>query len=285
MTVFADTHTHLYLDAFDGDREEVIDRAIHAGVNYMFLPNIDASSIRDLGSVLFGYPERIFGMMGLHPTSVKADYREQIGMIEMELHEHKERYCAIGEIGIDLYWDKTFATEQEDVFVRQLELALEFDLPAIIHTRNSMDIALGICSELRAQESGQRARSTGKMATSQLQTANCKLLRGVFHCFSGNIRQAEQAIGLGFKLGIGGVVTFKNSELQEVVKNVPLDQLLLETDAPFLAPVPFRGKRNEPAYIPLIAEKLAEIKQVSVEEVAEVTTRNALEMFGIKAKN
>ncbi|MBE0646297.1 MAG: TatD family hydrolase [Bacteroidales bacterium] len=281
------------MDSFDEDREEVISRALASGVKYLFLPNIDSSSIRDLGSITSRYPDRIFGMIGLHPTSVKADYREQMGVVEMELKENRANYCAIGEIGIDLYWDKTFAREQEDVFVRQLELSLEYNLPVVIHTRNSMDIALEICAEHRAQGTehraqgaehraqgtGHRAESSGKMVTSQLKTANCQLLRGVFHCFSGNLRQAQRAIDLGFMLGIGGVVTFKNSGLQEVVEAVPLEYLLLETDAPFLAPVPFRGKRNEPAYIPLIAEKIAEIKQTTIEEVAEVTTAGALKLF------
>lgn len=295
MNVFTDTHAHLYLDAFDTDREEVIERAVQAGVRYMFLPNIDASGIGQLVSVAASYPETCFPMMGLHPTSVKAGYREQMGVIEMELRQNRDQYCAVGEIGIDLYWEKSFAKEQEDVFVRQLELALEMDLPVVIHTRNSMDVALEICSglrdqspELRAQGTERRAQSAGKMAKSELSAANCKLptsncqlLRGVFHCFSGNIRQATRAIDLGYKLGIGGVVTFKNSGLQQVVEAIPLDYLLLETDAPFLAPVPFRGQRNEPAYIPLIAEKIAEIKKCSVEEVAEVTTAGSLRLFGI----
>nr|MBC8314363.1 TatD family hydrolase [Bacteroidota bacterium] len=142
MTIFADTHNHIYLDSFDEDRDEIIKRALNAGVNYMFLPNIDSSSILGLGSVVATHPDSCFPMIGLHPTSVKADYREQMGVIEMELRENRDRYCAVGEIGIDLYWDKSFASEQEDVFIRQIELALEFDLPIVIHTRNSMDLAL-----------------------------------------------------------------------------------------------------------------------------------------------
>ncbi len=256
MTIFADTHTHLYLDTFDEDRKEVIARAIDAGVKYMFLPNIDSSSIADLESLIADHPETCFGMMGLHPTSVKDDYREQMGVIEMELRKNRNRYCAIGEIGIDLYWDKTFASEQEDVFARQIELALEFDLPIVIHTRNSMDLALAVVEKFQG-----------------------KGLTGIFHCFSGNTGHAVRAVELGFKLGIGGVVTFKNSGLQQVVEATALEHLLLETDAPFLAPVPFRGKRNEPAYIPLIAEKIAELKEFPIETVAEVTTRNALELF------
>ncbi|MFH1296820.1 MAG: TatD family hydrolase [Bacteroidota bacterium] len=256
MNIFADTHAHLYLDSFDEDRKEVIERAVRIGVQYMFLPNIDSSSIADLASLIANHPDTCFAMMGLHPTSVKEDYREQMGVIEMELREHRESYCAIGEVGIDLYWDKSFAKEQEDVFVRQLELALEYKLPVVIHTRNSMDIALNIVERFKGRG-----------------------LTGIFHCFSGNTRQANQAIELGFKLGIGGVVTFKNSGLQQVVQAIDLEHLLLETDAPYLAPVPFRGQRNEPAYIPYIAEKVAELKKITVEEVAEVSTESALEMF------
>ncbi|MFC2102689.1 TatD family hydrolase [Bacteroidota bacterium] len=283
MQVYIDTHCHIDLDAFDTDRAEVIERAIGAGVTKLFIPNIDASGIGHLASVVKAYPEVLFGMMGLHPTSVKEDYREQMGVIEMELQKNRESYCAIGEIGIDLYWDKTFAREQEDVFVRQLELAQEYQLPVVIHTRNSMEVALEICAGHRAQGTELRAQGTELRAQGAERRAkgdiDCPLPRGVFHCFSGNLKQAERAIELGFLLGIGGVVTFKKSGLQEVVEAIPLEYLILETDAPFLAPVPFRGKRNEPAYIPLIAEKIAEIKQTTIEEVAEVTTAGALKLF------
>ncbi|MBC8461621.1 MAG: TatD family hydrolase, partial [Deltaproteobacteria bacterium] len=260
MTVFADTHTHLYLNSFDEDREEVVMRAVDAGVQYLFLPNIDSSSIADLGSLIAHHPGTCIGMIGLHPTSVKADYREQMGVIEMELRKNTRNYCAIGEIGIDLYWDKSFAMEQEDVFVRQLELALELRLPAIIHTRNSMDIALTLVEPFRG-----------------------KGLTGIFHCFSGNIRQADRAIEFGFKLGIGGVVTFKNSGLQQVVQAVDLQHLLLETDAPYLAPVPFRGQRNEPAYIPYIAGQVAELKKITLSEGAEGTTARPVKVVGVDA--
>ncbi|MFH1160077.1 MAG: TatD family hydrolase [bacterium] len=258
MAVFADTHAHLYLEAFDEDREEVIRRAVEAGVHYLFLPNIDTSSIPYLASLISQHPGYCFPMMGLHPGSVKNDFREQLGVIEMELRQNPGKYCAVGEIGIDLYWDKTFAKEQEVVFVRQLELALEFNLPVAIHTRNSMELAL-------------------KLVEGMKDPALC----GVFHCFSGNLAQANRAIELGFRLGIGGVVTFKNSGLQTVVEEIELEHLLLETDAPYLAPVPFRGQRNEPSYIPYIAEKLAELKKLSVEEVAAVTTESALKLFGL----
>ena len=257
MAVFTDTHAHLYLDAFDEDRALVIDRALEAGVKHLFLPNIDTSSIPHLASIISQHPVYCFPMMGLHPNSVKNDFREQLGVIEMELRQNPGKYCSVGEIGIDLYWDKTFAKEQEEVFVRQLELALEFRLPVAVHTRNSMEIALKLVEDMQDPS-----------------------LCGVFHCFSGNISQAERAVELGFNLGIGGVVTFRNSGLQTVVENIELEHLLLETDAPYLAPVPFRGQRNEPAYIPYIAEKIAELKKRSLEEVAEVTTGSALKIFG-----
>ena len=267
-----DTHCHLYLEDFNADRREVVDRALKLGVNQIYLPNIDAGSIESMEAVVADYPDICFPMMGLHPTSVKEDYREQMGVIEMKLRENPGAWCAVGEIGIDLYWDKTFVREQEDVFKRQLELAWKYQLPVAIHTRNSMDVTLEICTELRAQGSGY-------VRLSEMRDARCA---GVFHCFSGNLKQAERAIELGYLLGIGGVVTFKNSGLQKVVEEIPLEYLVLETDAPFLAPVPYRGKRNEPAYIPLIASKIAELKNVSVEKVAAITTENARKIFGKK---
>lgn len=292
--IFIDTHCHIDLDAFDADRGEVISRATGAGISRILIPNIDASGIRHLASIAVSFPGHLFPMMGLHPTSVKTDYREQMGVIEMELRKNRELYSAVGEIGIDLYWDKTYAQEQEDVFIRQLEMAQELKLPVVIHTRNSMDAVLEICEGTPKSPEGDLRHFAGAPKSEfaslhsqgdlfpPLQGRVREVCKGVFHCFSGNLKQAERAIGLGFKLGIGGVVTFSNSGLQQVVKAVDLEYLLLETDAPFLAPVPFRGQRNEPAYIPYIAEKVAELKGVGVEEVAEVTTRNALMMFGIQ---
>jgi len=251
--IFADTHTHLYLEDFDPDRGEVISRALGAGVRYLFLPNIDSTSETAMLRLVSQFPGHCYAMAGLHPTSVKADFREELSRVEQSLREAPQKFCAIGEIGIDLYWDKTFRQEQEDAFNYQLELARQYQLPVAIHTRNSMEVALEICAGHN--------------------------VRGIFHCFSGNLSQAEKAIEMGYKLGIGGVITFRNSGLQQVVQAVPLDSLVLETDAPFLAPVPHRGKRNEPAYLPLIAEKIAEIKGISVEEVAEVTTKEAEKLF------
>jgi TatD DNase family protein len=255
---FADTHAHLYLEEFDHDRKEMVSRALEKGVRYLFMPNIDSTSIKPLHELSSHFPGICFPMMGLHPTSVKENWKDEVIAIEPELEADPGKFCAIGEIGIDLYWDKTYADIQRELFIRQMEWSLRYDLPAVIHTRNSMDVAISVIEEM-----------------------NQPKLHGIFHCFSGNIRQAENVIRLGFRLGIGGVVTFKNSGLQAVVKEIPLDHLVLETDAPFLAPVPYRGKRNESAYIPLIAEKIAEIKQVSIEEVAEVTTKNALRIFKV----
>jgi TatD DNase family protein len=251
--IFADTHTHLYLEEFNPDRDAMISRALEAGVRYLFLPNIDSASEAPMLRLVRQYPSHCFAMAGLHPTSVKEDFREELSRVEHSLRETPDLFCAVGEIGIDLYWDKTFRQEQEEALHFQLELALKYQLPAVIHTRNSMEEALEICADHKVQ--------------------------GIFHCFSGNLPQAERAIALGYKLGIGGVITFRNSGLQQVVQAVPLESLVLETDAPFLAPVPHRGKRNEPAYLPLIAAKIAEIKGVTVEEVAEVTIRGAGEVF------
>lgn len=257
--ILTDTHSHLYLKEFENDLDKVIDNAIEQGVKYIFLPNIDSKSIDDLIEVYNRYPETCFPMMGLHPTSVKSDYEKELEIIEKELF--KNDYCAVGEIGVDLYWDKTFKKEQEDVFRRQVIMAKKMDLPIVIHSRNSIDNIINILSEM-----------------------NIPGLKGVFHCFPGNILHAEKVINLGFKLGIGGVVTFKNSGLQKVVVSVDLKHILLETDAPYLAPVPYRGKRNESAYIRIIAEKIAELKNISIEEVGEVTTRNALGLFNINSK-
>lgn len=293
MLTFTDTHCHIDLDAFDSDREAVVRRAVEAGVTRMLVPNIDASGIRHLASVIDSFPGTCIPMIGLHPTSVKEDYREQMGVIEMELRQNPKKYCAVGEIGIDLYWDKTHAKEQEDVFVRQLELAEEFGLPVVIHTRNSMEVALGICERREHSNTvirkygntkNEKANSEWQAANSEQRTANSERRTGVFHCFSGNLKQAERAIEMGFLLGIGGVITFKNSGLQQVVEAVPLEHLLLETDAPFLAPVPYRGQRNEPSYIPLIAERVAQLKGISVEKVASVTTLNARKLFNLTDK-
>ena len=238
-----DTHTHLYIEAFDADRNEVIKRALENDVNYFFLPNIDNTSIRPMLDLEEKYPERCFAMMGLHPCSVGKDYQEQLAKVREWLD--KRPFCAIGEIGMDLYWDKTFVREQETAFLQQAQWAVELDVPIVIHSRETTDLLINLIRDF-----------------------NDPRLHGIFHCFGGTVEQAEAIIELGFLLGIGGVVTFKKSGLDQTVAKLGLENLVLETDSPYLAPTPFRGKRNESAYIRLIAEKVADIKGVDVAEVA-----------------
>ncbi|MBW6459182.1 MAG: TatD family hydrolase [Bacteroidales bacterium] len=254
--ILADSHTHLYLEQFDHDRSIVVENAIAMGVQYMLLPNIDRDSIPGMLALADSYPENCIPMMGLHPTSVKADFRLQLEEVEKWLSQRA--FCAVGETGIDLYWDKTFRAEQEIAFRQQIRLAAKYDLPVVIHSRNSFKEIIAILEEEKHDA-----------------------LRGVFHCFSGDEEDAVKAISLGFMLGIGGVLTYKNSGLGEVLKKVSLNHLLLETDAPFLAPVPHRGKRNESAFLPEIARKMAEILGASMDEIAEVTAGNAKRMFAL----
>lgn len=259
-----DTHAHLYAEQFDNDRDTVIEDAIRQGVEYFFLPNIDSTSIEGMLALASKYPGKCFPMMGLHPCYVTKTYKDDLMVVKEWLKKMKEnetphRFWAVGEIGIDLYWDKTYFNEQQEAFREQITLAKEYGLPIIIHTRNSFDETLSIVKEM-----------------------NDDSLKGIFHCFSGNTEQALEVIALaGFKLGIGGVVTFKNSGVDKVVEAVGLEHIVLETDAPYLAPVPYRGKRNESAYVRLVAEKIAAVKNIPVEEVARVTTKNALELFGV----
>jgi TatD DNase family protein len=252
--VFTDTHTHLYLNAFDKDRNEVVNNAIDTGIKYMLLPNIDSGSVNGMLELCMQFPGSCFPMMGLHPTSVKDNYLKELELVR-SWHE-KTRFYAVGEIGIDLYWDTTRLIEQEDAFRQQIQLAKSLGLPIVIHTRNSFNEIFRILDEL--YEPG---------------------LKGVFHCFTGNLEQADKIRSWGFKLGIGGVVTFKNSGLDRVIPDIALEDIILETDSPFLAPLPYRGKRNESSYIKYIAEKLASLKGVELEEVASVTTANARELF------
>lgn len=256
--IITDSHAHLYLNAFDDDRHDVVRNAIAHNVRYMLLPNIDHDSIQPMMDLAKAFPENCFPMMGLHPTSVGKDYADQLETVKEWLK--KEKFYAIGEMGIDLYWDKTYFPEQQEAFRIQAGLALEYDLPLVIHSRNSFDEIFALLDEV--YQPG---------------------LRGVFHCFTGNLEQAEHIINLGFLLGIGGVLTYKNSGLPEVLEKISLENIILETDAPFLAPAPFRGKRNESAYTVEVAKKLAEIKGLSLEIVAETTTRNAINLFGINA--
>lgn len=252
--ILTDSHAHLYLEQFDADRHDVIRHAIEQDVRYMILPNIDKDSIVPMMQLVKDFPENCFPMMGLHPTSVNNEYSIHLEAVRDWLK--KDKFYAIGEMGIDLYWDKTFFKEQQEAFRQQVSLALEYDLPLVIHSRNSFDEIFRLLDEVYKPE-----------------------LKGVFHCFTGNLEQAEHITGMGFLLGIGGVLTYKNSGLAEVVEKVPLEHLLLETDAPFLAPVPYRGNRNESAFIKNIAGKLAEIKGIRIEDVANITTKNAIDLF------
>ncbi|MBA3704383.1 MAG: TatD family hydrolase [Bacteroidetes bacterium] len=254
--ILTDTHTHLYSKDFDADRFALIEKAISAGVSRFFMPNVDSECIAGMFQVEKQFPLNCFAMMGLHPCSVNATYQHELQVVEHWLT--KRKFIAIGEIGIDLYWDKTFFEQQQDAFRKQIQLAKKYDLPYVIHSRNSFGEVMEIVNEFKNEN-----------------------IKAIFHCFSGNVEQAEQVIAAGnFKLGIGGVVTFKNSGLDKVVEAIDLKHLVLETDAPYLAPMPHRGKRNEPDYLLLIAKKIAEIKNISVDEVATVTTKNSRDVFG-----
>ncbi len=250
-----DTHTHLFTDAFDDDRDEVVKRALDEDVEKFLLPNIDDESIDRLHETVEAYPGLMFPMMGLHPTSVKEDYRKKLKIIESALSERK--YYGIGEIGMDLYWDQTFVKEQEEVFRTQLNWAKETGLPVSVHIRDAFDLTLKI---VREEQDGR--------------------LKGVFHCFTGTYEQALESIDLGMHLGIGGVVTFKNGKIDRFLDKIPVENIVVETDAPWLTPAPFRGKRNEPAYLKYIVEKLAEIYHSTPGEIACLTTHNAMDVFG-----
>ena len=252
--IITDTHTHLYLNAFDDDRANVVKNAIEQGVKYMLLPNIDSSSIDPMFELCKAFPENCFPMMGLHPTSVKENYKEELEIISGWFE--KQNFIAVGEIGIDLYWDQSFQKQQEEAFRFQIDLALKNEIPIVIHSRDSFDEIFNVLEDYRG--SG---------------------LKGVFHCFTGSLEQANKAIDLGFYLGIGGVLTFKNSGLDKVIAEIDLKHILLETDSPFLAPTPFRGKRNESAYINLVANRLSQIKNIDREEIAKITTQNAIDLF------
>jgi TatD DNase family protein len=252
-----DTHTHIYSKEFDDDRPAIIDSAKKAGVRAVLLPNEDSGSIESVNKLCEEEPDFAFPMMGLHPTSVQKDYAKALQSIEKALA--KRKYYAIGEIGIDLYWDKTYLKEQKIVFEEQLRWSIDMQLPVAIHTRESFDEALDIIYNVGADR-----------------------LKGVFHCFGGTTDEWNKISGLStFYTGIGGVITFKNNELEETLKHIPVERILLETDAPYLAPVPYRGKRNEPAYIIETAKKVAECYKMTVEDVAKHTFRNALDLFNI----
>jgi len=254
-----DTHAHLYLPEFDEDREDMIARAMAVGVNRFYLPNVDSRTIDAMLQLEAAYPSHCFAMMGLHPCSVKDNWEEELDIVKAWLE--RRRFVAIGEIGIDLYWDTTHVAAQQQAFLRQVEWSLEYDLPIVIHSRESTDMLIDILRDLREPR-----------------------LKGIFHCFGGTVAQAEAIIELGFLLGIGGVLTFKKSGLDAVLAQIDLQHLVLETDSPYLAPAPHRGKRNESAYLRLVADKLAEVKQVPLEEITSITTGNANKLFSPKGK-
>jgi TatD DNase family protein len=255
---FIDTHTHLFSDSFDEDRSEVVKRAINAGVQTLLLPNIDLESIEPMHDLVDQFPNHCYPMMGLHPGSVDGDWECALEIIRNHLFSGRS-YCAVGEIGMDLYWDKTYIEQQRKAFQQQVEWAKELKLPIVIHAREAFDEIFEV-----------------------LDVLNDDKLSGVFHCFTGTLEQANRALDYGnFKLGIGGVLTYKKSGLDEVLSKVSLECLILETDSPYLPPVPYRGKRNESAYLLHVAERLAEVKNVSLKEVEEITSHNARSLFHI----
>ena len=253
--IITDTHTHLYSEEFDLDRNEMMQRAINAGVTRFFVPAIDSSCTQSMYDLEQAYPDQVFLMMGLHPTYVKDNYETELHHVEAELA--KRKFLAVGEIGIDLYWDKTHLKEQQIAFKRQIQLAKKYKLPIVIHCRDAFDEIFEVLESEKGAD-----------------------LFGIFHCFTGTYEQALRAISFNMKLGIGGVVTFKNGKIDQFLNQIDLQHIVLETDSPYLAPIPYRGKRNESSYIPIIAKTIAQIKGVSVEAVAQATTKNAKKMFG-----
>ncbi len=254
--ILTDTHTHLYSEAFDEDQRDMMKRAFELGVERFFVPAIDSTYAERMYDLERQYPENVFLMMGLHPTHVKENYEEELAFVDAQFKARE--FYAVGEIGIDLYWDKTFLKQQQDAFVRQIRLAKDRQLPIVIHCREAFDEIF----EILEQEKGDD-------------------LFGIFHCFTGTMEQAKRAIGFNMKLGIGGVVTFKNGKIDQFLNKIALEHIVLETDSPYLAPVPFRGKRNESAYIIKVLDKLSEVYQLTTDEIARVTTNNSKEVFGI----
>lgn len=252
-----DTHTHLYLKEFAADIDDVINRAKNLKINNFFLPAIDSSYTESMIALKNAYPDIMHLMAGLHPCSVKDDYLEELSHVENVLKNHA--IVAIGEIGIDLYWDKSTLNIQKKAFASQIRLAKDLNLPIVIHCRNAFDEIFEVLEKEKSEN-----------------------LRGIFHCFSGNYEQALKAISFNMKLGIGGVVTFKNGKIDKFLKKIPLDNLVLETDSPYLAPPPFRGKRNESSYLSIIIDKLTEVYEIPAKKIIEITSTNAIELFKIK---
>ncbi len=261
--ILTDTHTHIYSEAFDEDQDEMMQRAIKNGVTRFFVPAIDSTYTNAMYAIEAKYPEHVFLMMGLHPTHVKENYKEELVFVENELkkrsgEENDKNFYAIGEIGIDLYWDKTFLAVQQEAFKYQIQLAKKYKLPIVIHCREAFEEVFEVLESEKSDD-----------------------LFGIFHCFTGTIDDANRAIGYNMKLGIGGVVTFKNGKIDRFLNQISLDHIVLETDAPYLAPTPYRGKRNESSYLLNILEKLSHIYQKSIEEIAAITTKNSSDIFGI----
>lgn len=254
--IITDTHTHLYSESFDTDRNEVIDRAIENGITRFFIPSIDSSYIESMYDLEKQYPEHIFLMAGLHPTHVKHDYKNELSIIVRQLEQRS--FFAIGEIGIDLYWDKTMLREQQDAFRFQIQLAKKYSLPIVIHCRDAFNEVFEVLELEKSDD-----------------------LKGIFHCFTGTLEQAKKAISYNMKLGIGGVVTFKNGKIDQYLSKIPISEIVLETDAPYLSPTPFRGKRNESAYLLHILEKVASIYKLQRDVIARITTQNSIDIFKI----
>ena len=257
MATLIDTHTHLYDEAFDQDRDSAIERALAAGVSTMLLPAIDSASLSRQEELAQAYPSLFREMIGLHPTSVKEDYQKELELVKQKLfNEPEHRYVAIGEIGLDYYWDRTFETEQIVALTQQIHWAKEVGLPIALHVRKAHNELFELLKKL-----------------------NYTQYEGVMHCFGGSVQEARRALDMGLYIGIGGVVTFKNATMAEVAAAVPLERIVLETDAPYLAPVPMRGKRNESAYLTYIAEQIAKVRGISIETVMETTSQNAHKLF------
>jgi len=254
--MLTDTHTHLYSDAFNEDQKEMMQRAKEAGVSRFFIPAIDSGTTRAMYELEKDFPDEIFLMMGLHPTSVKENFRDELTHVKEQFK--KRNFYAVGEIGIDLYWDKSTLEIQQIAFKEQIQLAKKYKLPIVIHCRDAFDEIFDV-----------------------LETEKDDDLFGIFHCFTGTLEQAHRAIGFNMKLGIGGVVTFKNGKINTFLDQIDIKHIVLETDSPYLSPVPFRGKRNESSYLALVCKKVAEVYNISEEEVANITTQNSKEVFGI----
>ena len=254
--IITDTHTHLYSESFDEDRDEMIQRAIDANVERFFIPAIDSTYVDRMYDLEKSFPDHVHLMMGLHPTHVQENYKSELQFIENQFQQRD--FIAVGEIGIDLYWDKSTLEIQQEAFRYQIQLAKKYKLPIVIHCREAFDEVFEILEEEKGED-----------------------LFGIFHCFTGTLEHAKKAISYNLKLGIGGVVTFKNGKIDKFLAEIPLKHIVLETDAPYLAPTPFRGKRNESSYIINVVEKFAEIYNMSLAEIAEITTQNSKDIFGI----